>query len=406
MGRFTIIIVVGFAIIAAGLKLTQGRLIRRAQELSSERLTEMKARNVTTSAVNMCLYHIGQNFDWRDGYDDLNIGGGTADAVIADASDDPGLPLNQVRITATGSYGGETATAVVVMRKSAYSEFAYFTDVEPLIYFITGDTIRGPIHTNGQFHISGNPVFYGLVSSVASSWYGTGSPKFKAGTNFGSSRIDLPTDFSILEGRAQSGGTSFAGETNIIFKNDGTFDWQVFHKVGSPPSIVVDSSGNTDLDLTNGVIATENGKDIHIKGTLNGQVTVISDSNIWIDDDILYNQDPLTDPTADDLLGLIATKDIIVTDNAANRSNCTIDATLMALNKSFKVQNYDTGSPRGTLTVLGGMVQKERGPVGTMSGGVIKTGYLKKYLYDQRFMTKAPPYYPIFSRNSIVSWYE
>ncbi len=37
----------------------------------------------------------------------------------------------------------------------------------------------------------------------------------------------------------------------------------------------------------------------------------------------------------------------------------------MALNTSFQAQNYRTGSPRGTLTVHGGIIQKYRGAVGT-----------------------------------------
>ncbi len=406
MGRFAIIIVVGFTILMGILKLTQGRLIGRGQELTADRYTEVVARNVTTSAVNMCLYEIAQDFDWRDGYDDLAILGGTVDAVVEDSADDASLGGSQIRITATGQYVGETTTAVVVMRKSPYSEFAYFTDVEPVIYFITGDTIRGPIHTNGQFHIWGDPVFFGLVSSVAATWAGSGNPKFKAGTWFGCPQISLPTSLTSLEAASQAGGIRFLGETNIQFLNNGTFNWEVFHYAGSPAVKVVDSTGNTDIDLTNGVISSANNKDVHVKGTLEGQVTLLSGGHIWVDDDVLYKHNPLTDPTASDMLGLIAKKNVYVTDNTANRSNCTINATVMALGTSFTAQNYSSGSPRGTLTVLGGLVQDTRGAVGTMSGGVIVTGYLKKYIYDQRMLTKAPPFYPIFSRNSIVSWYE
>jgi len=406
MGRFTIIIVVGFTILMGILKLTQGRLIGRGQELTADRFTEVVARNVTTSAVNVCLYELGQNYDWRGGYDELEIMGGTVDAVIEDSSDDASIEAGQVRITATSEYLGESASAVILMRKTPYSEFAYFTDIEPVIYFITGDTLRGPIHTNGQFHIMGNPVFFGLVSSVASTWAGWGSPKFKAGTYFGCPSINLPTSLTNLEAAAQSGGIRFAGETNLQFMSNGTFNWEVFHYSGSPAVKVVDSTGNTALSSINGVIATDNAKDLHIKGTISGKATVMSEGNLWIDDDVLYLHDPLTDPNASDMLGLISQQNVIVTDNTANRTNCTIHASIMALNTSFKVQNYNTGSPRGTLTVLGGIVQDLRGAVGTMSGGVIVTGYLKKYIYDQRMLTKAPPFYPVFSRNSIVSWYE
>jgi hypothetical protein len=70
------------------------------------------------------------------------------------------------------------------------------------------------------------------------------------------------------------------------------------------------------------------------------------------------------------------------------------------------VENYNRGAPRGTLEIYGGIVQKRRGPVGTFNWGAIRTGYEKYYTYDYRFMTTAPPFYPVFSKNSIVSWYE
>jgi hypothetical protein len=121
---------------------------------------------------------------------------------------------------------------------------------------------------------------------------------------------------------------------------------------------------------------------------------------------MVYLHNPLTDPSATDMMGLISKNNIYVADNVANRTNCILNATIMALNQSFAVQNYDQGSPRGTLTIIGGVVQKTRGAVGTSNGGTIKTGYQKKYVYDERFFTKSPPNYPVYSRNTIVSWYE
>lgn len=410
MGRFTIILVVGFAIIAGLMRMNHGRLSREAQNISSKRYVETCARSINRSIVNLCLYQLSQDFDWRDGYTNQNLQNGVARAIIEDSSDDSTLDLNHVRITATSVYGDTTATSIVIIRKSAFSEFLYFSNSEPMIYFITGDTLAGPMHTNGQFHIYGNPVFYGLVSSCSKNWYGWGNPEFKAGTAFGSPGINLPIDLSIIEGKAQSGGICFQGETSIEFLADGSFNWTVFHKerTGHPPrwQTVIDSSGNTVISSTNGVIATVNEANLHVQGTLNGQATVLSDGNIYIEDDVLYNSNPLVDPTSTDMLGLIARQNVIVANNAANRNNCSIYATIMALDRSFTVENYNRGSYRGQLEIVGGIVQEMRGPVGTMWHGVIKTGYQKKYTYDQRFLTNAPPFYPVFSKNSLVSWYE
>lgn len=405
MGRLSLILVVSFAIIAGGLKLNHSRLSREAQQISNEQYLEAATRNITTSTVNLCLQELGQSFGWKTGFSNVSIGCGSGSASVEDATDDSTIEWNQVKITATGSYMGKTHNAVVTVRQTPYSEFAYFTDSEPPIYFVTGDTLLGPIHTNGQFHMWGNPVFYGLVSSVGNHWVGAGNPQFKAGTNFGCEEIPLPVDMSIIQGKAQSGGILFQGETNIEFQSDGTFDWEVFHIVSKTP--VVDSSGTIDIDATNGVIASSNSADIHLKGTLDGRVTVLSDANIWIEDDIVYVADPLTDPNSDDILGLIAMEDVIVADNAANNQDCQIYATIMALDKSFKVDNYGAGRPRGTLTVVGGIIQKMRGPVGTAWwNGTIRSGFQKHYTYDMRFKSNAPPFYPILRRTSVVSWYE
>jgi hypothetical protein len=416
MGRFSMIIVVGFIVIAGIMKLSHGRLGNQAQQMSSNRYVEYTARNATTSAVNMSLYQISQNFNWRSGFSNVAIGNATANVQVQGRAQDSTLQLNQIRITATGTYGSVTKTAIVVMQKSAFSEFAYFTDNEPLIYFITGDTIRGPIHTNGQFHISGNPVFYGLVSMVATSMYGSGSPEYKAGTNFGALSITLPTDLTIITNMASSGGVIFQGDVDLRFVNNGTVNWTVTHPTTqnvwnghawvNQTVIVTDSTGVITLANTNGIIMTNNNHDIHVQGTLNGQATVLADGNIWIDNDVLYASSPLTDPNAHDMLGLISRHNITVTDNTANQTDCTIMATLMALNTSFGVENYSSGNPRGVLTIVGGIVQNTRGAVGTFSGSTITHGYRKKYIYDSRFLTQAPPSYPVFSRNSIASWFE
>ncbi|MBU1650846.1 DUF4900 domain-containing protein [bacterium] len=400
MGRFTLILVVGFTIVAGILRLNHNRLSGDAQELSNDQYLEATARNITNSMVNISLNEIRSNYGWDEGFTNLSLMDGHGNVTIVDATVDTTLASDHLRITTTGNICGESRTAVVEVRRTPFSEFAYFSNTEPPIFFITGDTLRGPIHTNGKFHISGNPVFYGLVSSVGAGWVGTGSPQFIGGTQFGSAQLDLPVDLSVIQGKAASAGMLFSGETYVEFISDGTFNWEVY------TGATLDSSGNTVLSATNGVIATDNSKDIHVKGTLDGQATVLADGDILIDDDILYAADPLVDPTSDDILGLIAMHDVVVSATTANMTNCTIYASIMALHKSFYVEKYNQGGPRGTLAVIGGIIQEKRGPVGTAWYTTIRSGYSKNYRYDARFYKRAPPFYPILSRTSIISWYE
>ena len=60
----------------------------------------------------------------------------------------------------------------------------------------------------------------------------------------------------------------------------------------------------------------------------------------------------------------------------------------------------------GTLAVLGGIIQKARGPVGTFNSttGQTVTGYSKAYSYDPRLAMNPPPYYPTTGQYERVSW--
>jgi hypothetical protein len=83
-----------------------------------------------------------------------------------------------------------------------------------------------------------------------------------------------------------------------------------------------------------------------------------------------------------------------------------IDSTVMALNTSFTVENYNQGSPRGTLHIWGGLIQEWRGAVGTANSTSLQTGYLKDYHYDPRVIIQPPPEFPLTGIYARVSWTE
>lgn len=105
-------------------------------------------------------------------------------------------------------------------------------------------------------------------------------------------------------------------------------------------------------------------------------------------------------------LGLYA-QDIVVGSQAPSKME--IDAVMLAGTSSmeggnFYVQNWDTKTPTGTLTVMGGVIQQARGPVGTFNGSLIKTGYAKNYWYDERLVDRPPPYFPTTGLYDTLSW--
>jgi len=166
--------------------------------------------------------------------------------------------------------------------------------------------------------------------------------------------------------------------------------------------------------------------DVIVQGSVTTPTTVGAADNIIIDGDLCYT-DTVTSGSPSDcttlpketpaapstnVLGLVALNYVEVNhpvsggNNAStcpaglgngapncDLSNPVIDASVLALNHSFLVNNYNQGSPLGALTVYGAIDQDWRGPVGTLSGSSIVTGYSKNYQYDSRLRYLAPPYY-------------
>ena len=106
-------------------------------------------------------------------------------------------------------------------------------------------------------------------------------------------------------------------------------------------------------------------------------------------------------------LGLVARNIRITT---AAPTGMEIDAVCLAGGQnttagSFYADSYDTRAV-GTLTLLGGIIQKNRGPVNTFnsSTGQTVSGYTKNYSYDPRLATDPPPYYPTTGTYERMSW--
>ena len=133
------------------------------------------------------------------------------------------------------------------------------------------------------------------------------------------------------------------------------------------------------------------------------------------------------------MLGVIAGNDAIVADNGLNTPvwvktgtvttgiaksmddtpDLYLHSVIMALGTSFQVENYDSGpvnaigcsgnsDGRGCLYLTGGLIQANRGAVGTSSG----SGYVKRYSYDRCVIMNPPPYFPTTGRFQDNRYYE
>lgn len=105
-------------------------------------------------------------------------------------------------------------------------------------------------------------------------------------------------------------------------------------------------------------------------------------------------------------LGLIG-RNVFVGKNAP--PDMEIDALILAgsvstPDGSFEVESFRTKRPTGTLKVLGGIIQKMRGPVGTIGRGGLISGYAKDYYYDSRMADNPPPFFPTTGSYDRLSW--
>lgn len=145
-----------------------------------------------------------------------------------------------------------------------------------------------------------------------------------------------------------------------------------------------------------------------------GKMTIASNESINVTDNIYYydrdeSQSIFDDDieAIDDSLGLIAAADFVIDRYAPH--NVEVDGIIMALNTSFFYEGWKLDL-KGTLSLLGGLIQKARGPVGTHSSGTKITGYSKNYNYDIRMANPAggylPPYFPTTGRYDKIYWKE
>jgi hypothetical protein len=311
------------------------------------------------------------------------------------------------------------------------------------IQFIGGDQQRGPFHTNDEILVCGNPAFGRKpddeVEVVAPTPNGQGSntgwrncgngaplvndpstanPNPNVGTWFKSADyVEIPPSNTELNKDARP-QYRFVGVTKLKLEGDKirVVDQAARRADGTvlPVNTVMDVPDNGVLYVNNdpnqpcqgyqpiqAVDAQQPGcGDLWVKGTYGTSLTLGAANDIVINEDVIRQSDK------DVLLGLIANQWIRVhhpvknfkltpqsrsCDNNGGPGDITIHAALLAVNDSFTVDRYWCGNALGTLTVVGAIAQRFRGPVGTGSGGQAGTGYIKNYHYDDRLRFRTPP---------------
>lgn len=399
MGRAAIIMVMGYSTVLMMMGFNISKVSTRAYENYVNYYDRTVAHNLVSSAANIAAQAVFENPAWRDGFTNRSFSGGRISATVTTQSD------STIRIVARSEYRSYLDTIIVVLQASSFSRFAYYSNIEGSIWWTSGDTVWGPFHTQDRLRVANRPVFYGKVTSYGAIRYydSNARPEFYGGYQSGVS-LTLPSNLNPLKTAAQSGGRYiYDQDVTITFMGD-----SARVKVGTRP----DSMVYLPTYIPNGALMVERGN-LRVKGTVSGKYTISatkgtspSKGKIYLDDDITYRSDPRTNPGSQDLLGIVAQDSIVITQNTANQNDIVIQAALFSLEKGVGAENYNQGSPRGAIHLLGGITQYQRAAVGTFSGSTIVTGYSKRYRYDERLMVLRPPFFPTSSSYEVVSWYE
>lgn len=310
------------------------------------------------------------------------------------------------------------------------------------IHVGSASVFYGAFHSNGGIRFDGTataPVtsarsIYTCTSATGCSpnqtkpgIWGSASSSTQAFWDFPVPNVDysaITADLATLKTQAQTDGlylpTSGGQGYSLVFQSDGTFRVYRVNTLRSHAS-GVDVGGAThseDLDYNsrtqltgtcspypcqmpnNGVIYIEDR--VWVEGTVDGRVMVAAARlpynpstapSILIPNNLVYE-----DQSGDDVLGLIAQKDILMTYYVPN--NLTIHAAFIAQNGSFQRYHF-SGSLKNNLTVYGSI--SSFGQAATYYGS---SGFQDRdYIYDSNLLYGPPPSFPLSeSGYQQISW--
>jgi hypothetical protein len=406
-GKAILLVVMGFSLTFLILGQNFGRMSNLAVKNEVKYYNQSIAHTLAMSGANMEANKVYRNQNWTQPLSISNFQNGEISVTvqILDAF------RNIRRINSVGIYQGDTATVQVTLQPSKFSKFAYYSEDENGIWWTDGDIVDGPFHTQDYIHVSGHPVFNGKVTTLKGirkyHWWGNSDSPIINGTYQQGVNMPMPNNnVADLKTSAQQNGYKFTSE-DTVYLNFDKDSLKYKFAYNSPDSTVLLSDF-----APNGVLFANNAV-LRIKGTVKGRYSVGASGNssggkgnIYIDDNIVYNSDPRTDPYSNDLLGIVAEKNVLVADNTPNRHDVYIDAAIYSQTGGFGAENYKTRPNSGTIYLYGGVSQHSRQAVGTFNGGGIVSGFNKNYTYDERLMKASPPDYPNTGSLEIVSWFE
>jgi hypothetical protein len=414
-GKAILIVVIGFTLTLLAVGQKFGSLSNRAVDNYVKYHSETVAHNIAISGANIAANYIYNNPTWDAGFDGIPYQGGYLDIEVDVVDAD----LGYREVTARGIYFRDTSEIKLRVAPSNFSEYAYYSTYEKAgptstgtIWWTGKDTVWGPFHTQGRLSCAFHPAFLGKKTSHKGlieykTNKKTDSPVITGIYEAGKDLIIPPQAVENLEAAADDDGLKFKNQDTLYLVFDKDTLRYKYKYSNKYTALYLPSAAPNGLIYAKDMV-------VRLKGVVKGKYTLGCSSSsastgkgtVWLDDNIVYNTNPLTNPESTDLFGIVAENYVWITENSVNKDHINIQASVFSEKWGFGAYNYDKRPVSGNINLLGGIQQYYRQPVGTFDGTTINHGFAKQYRYDWRLAFMSPPFYPGTGGFRIVSWFE
>lgn len=401
MGRTAIYMIIGMSAIFLFFGRTMTSVATDSIDNAITYYENTQRYNIAVAGANLACNQIFLDRTWRSGFTDVEFNGGLFSVSVYDSAS------GRVLITSTGTYQSQTHTVKVLLSPSSFSKFAMYSgNVSAAAKLRSGDTIDGAIHFNNKLVTQGDPVFFGKAT-MGSLQTTSGTPVFLGGYESG---VNIPfPDFTsnanTVKSQASSGGFyQDGGQLWLKFNSDGTVQYKT--NPGDPWS----ASVSLTTFAPNGQICINNGE-LHVEGTLNGSVTIASvvtgmtpSSSVgstYIENNLRYATDPLTNPSSTDMLGIISAGDLTF-----QKIPIRVDGALFTDKNARLNSSYRNTTPLQKITIVGSFMSRDINSTDFGTGSNKGANFYMKY--DTRIEDNPPENFPFPSTDSfeILSWFE
>jgi len=326
---------------------------------------------------------------------------------------------------------------IVVLRRYNLWELRGFLLSEDCNQFnwITGDTVWGKAHDNGNSPVLGTPVFTDKITVSGAFVPAPGvSPNFAIfynGYETGVSKVPIPTTAQVDSTRAKA-DTLLSGtytfelvDTTISLRPVGFikirrnanawtgtpdlyyfYNWDTTLPRPNPDSILLASIYSPSRFAKNRVIWTSS--DLYVRGVVNGQTTIGATQNVHIRGDVVYRRNPRIE-FSQDMIGIVARNFIYLDNNPFVKNEFRIDGATLA---SEYHDNVPSGGKYVWRSFGANLAQKHMhiADYDKKKEPRLKQGFWKRLTVDPRLTNLRPPNFPepplLGKRLQIVNWWE